>query len=265
MNESYDLKGRVQRVEQRRPGISRLEHLRDLESFDIEFSPIGQVIQTIHYTHARSVAGSERFLYDEAGTLISSISFNGAGLQMNITEYEYDDDGRSLGWVIRDASGVATQRRVERYVGGFLASLVVFQVNGLAVREKSFQYAGKNLVKSVSKYYSRSGDLGEEWISHYDPNGRLEETFGLTAEGKPLGDGRYRFEYDTEGRTIKTWSFDDCTDDSVPNSVTFFEYTSDEVGNWTERRKNHRFRSDSEWTKQVTTRKISYYPGPLLS
>lgn len=262
MNESYDVKGCVRKIEQRRSRRSVLPHLRDFESFDLEFSPAGQVIRTIHYTMSGSVHGSERFTYNEAGALTGSFKRDAGGLPTAYTEYEYDVEGRQVGWVSKEASGAATQRCVQTYLGELLSSITVFQENGPPVWEKVFEYADATLQKSLSKYYAPNGDLNEEWISHYDSGGRLELTFGLTAEGKPLGDGKYRFEYDAEGRLIKTLCLNEWTNDNVPESVTLFEYTVDEVGNWIERRKRFRFKSDSAWRTQVTTRKISYYPNP---
>jgi len=200
-------------------------------------------------------------MYDEAGMVIRTLSLDRAGAQTGDTEYEYGE-GRQIGWVSRDASGVVTRRCVQRYVGELLSSLALLQVNGLPVLEKVFEYAGKSLLKSLSKYYAPNGNLTEQWISHYDSNGRLEETFGLTAGGKPLGDGKYRFEYDTEGRTIKTLSLNEFTDDDLPDSVSVFEYTVDEAGNWTERRKQSRSKSDSAWRTEMTRREIAYYPSP---
>ena len=262
MTESYEVKGCVRKIEQRRSRRSVLPHLRDFESFDVEFSPAGRVIRTIHYTISGSVRGAERFTYNKAGALTGKLFFDAAGVQTSGTEYEYDVEGRQVGWVSKEASGAATRRCVQTYLGELLSSTAVFQENGPPVWEKVFEYAGETVQKSLAKYYAPNGDLNEEWISHYDSNGRVELTFGLTAEGKPLGDGKYRFAYDAEGRLIKTLSLNEWTNDNVPESVTVFEYTADEVGNWIERLKHFRFKSDTAWTTQITTRKISYYPNP---
>ena len=261
MNERYDVKGCVRRIEQRRPRLSGLQHIRDFESFDVEFSPAGQVVQTIHYTMSGRVRGSERFMYNEAG-VTASFCFDAAGVQTTYTEYQYDSKGRQVGWVSKEASGAANRRCAREYAGELLSSVAVFQANGVPLWKKAFEYSGATLQKSLSKYYAPNGDLNEEWISNYDSNGRVELTFGLTAEGKPLGDGKYRFEYDAEGRLIKTLSLSEWTNDSVPESVTLFEYTVDDVGNWIERHRRFRFKSDSAWGTQLTTRKISYYPKP---
>jgi len=261
MNESYDVKGCVRKIEQRRSRLSVLQHVRDFESFDVEFSPAGQVIQTIHYTMSGRVHGSERFTYNEAG-VTGSFCFDAAGSQTTSTDYKYDGEGRQVGWVSKEASGAATRRCVREYAGELLSSVAVFQANGVPLWKKVFHYSGATLQKSRSKYYAPNGNLNEEWISDYDSNGRVQLTFGLTAEGKPLGDGKYRFEYDAEGRRTKTLTLNEWTDDSVPESVTVFEYTVDDVGNWIERHQRFRSKSDSAWRTQVTTRKIFYYPSP---
>lgn len=189
MNESYDAKGCVRKIEQRRSRISVLQRIRDFESFDVEVSPAGQVIQIIHYTMSGRVHGSERFTYNETG-VTGSVCFDAAGLQTRYTEYEYDSEGRQVGWVSKEASGATTRSCVRDYAGELLSSVAVFQSNGVPLWEKAFEYAGATLQKSRSKYYAPNRDFNEEWISDYDSNGRVELTFGLTAEGKPLGDGK---------------------------------------------------------------------------
>jgi hypothetical protein len=42
--------------------------------------------------------------------------------------------------------------------------------------------------------------------------------------------------------------------------VTIYEYVTDDVGNWIERREFHRWRNDSYHSKGIATRKLTYYP-----
>jgi hypothetical protein len=63
MNEEYGLKGYVQRLEQRRQSRFDTESLQqtpDHNSFDVEFSLLGQVLQQTNYTYGGSVYGSLR-------------------------------------------------------------------------------------------------------------------------------------------------------------------------------------------------------------
>jgi hypothetical protein len=46
--------------------------------------------------------------------------------------------------------------------------------------------------------------------------------------------------------------------DKVASQVNVFEYSSDEHGNWVERRESHQFRSDTHTSKNITTRKLTY-------
>jgi hypothetical protein len=263
MHDSYDVKGRVYRIGQRlhrRESLNNLQHLRDHDSFDVEFSASGQVVQQTNYTFGGKVHGSARFIYAERAKLLRTLEFDGAGSQIRSTDVQCDSDGRCVGWSGYDASSVLTRRCVQQYVGTLLVSSATADAKGAAIRQENFEYAGSTLVKSVCRYYGPDGILGETWISHYDAPGRLVETFGLAARGDPLGDGRYTFEYDANGRKIKTWSFNDLSDDKVPNAVTVFEYKSDEIGNWIERHAFHRFRSHSRWTERITIRKLTYSP-----
>lgn len=266
MHDNYDVKGRVHRIDQRRlrsdESLKNLQHLHDHDSFDIEFSRSGQVVQQTNYTFRAKVHGSKRFIYAERGELVRTLEFDGAGSPLRSTDFQCDSEGRCVGWTGFDPSGALTRRCVQRYAGKLLVSSATSDAKGAAIRQEDFEYAASNLVKSVCRYYGPDGTLCEMWTSHHDTHGRLIETLGLTAEGGPLGDGRYTYEYDADGRKIKTWSFNDVSDDKVPNAVTVFEYKSDEIGNWVERHAFHRFRTASRWTERITNRELTYSPSP---
>jgi len=257
-----DVKGRVHRLEQRgqsRESLNNLHHLPDFDSFDVEFSPSVQVVQQTRYTFGGKVHDSTRFIYGERGELVRTLEFDCTGRELLRTDYQCDSEGRCVGWKAYDSAGVLTRQCVQRYADQFLVSSATSDAKGLRIREKDFEYAGSNLLKSISKYYGLDGILGERWLSHYDAQGWQIETFGLKANGDPLGDGRYTFEYDADGRKLKTLSFNDLSDDEDPKAVTVFEYKSDEAGNWVERHAFHRFRSDARWTERITHRKLTYF------
>jgi hypothetical protein len=257
MNENYDLKGRVRTLEQRSPWKYGLDNLPNHESFDVEFSPTGQVLQQTDYTNASAVYKSWRFIYDDAGRHIRTVQFDGAGAEVAISEFERAEGRRVC--TTRDATGVVTGRDVDEFVGNLLTLLGTYDASGRPKRLKSFEYAEGKLSRSVSKYYGCDGKFSEQWITSYDSAGRVAETFGLKADGSPLGDGRYTYEYDDEGRKHKILSYNDLAGPNIPNSIRSFVYQCDEHGNWTERTEYHRFRSDCDWTKRITTRKLTYY------
>jgi len=259
MNEDYGVKGLVHRLEQRRPCVPGLEHLLDHNSFDVEFSPSGQVIYLTQYTGAGNVCRSECHSYDESGKLTRSLEFDSAESEAGTTDYDYDSDGKRVSWTRRDKSGTVTGRGVEEYAGKLLVSLVSFRANDLVVRRKTFEYSDDKLVQSVSTYYGPNGEVSERWISTYGEEGRITETFGLKSDGTPLGDGRYIYEYDHEGRASRVLSVNEFADDNEPDHIQRFAYKFDERGNWIERCEYTRFRSDSNWRKTFTTRKLTYY------
>jgi len=49
-------------------------------------------------------------------------------------------------------------------------------------------------------------------------------------------------------------------EDKVADQVKVFEYSCYERGNWVEHREFHQFRADSQWSNNITTRKLTYYP-----
>lgn len=259
MNEKYEVKGPIQGIEQRKPCVSGLEHLPNFDSFDLEFSPTGKVIKKTNYTGAGAIQSYERFLYDDGDKLIERCSFDGLGEQESSTQCRYDDAGKLVSWIGYDRSGAVTRTGTQRYIGELLVSSASTEANGSPILEKTFEYVDGKLAKSVALYYGIGGNLGEVWISYYNSSELVAETFGLTAEGKPLGDGRYRYEYDSEGRNTKVWSYNDWADDDVPNSVFVFEYTVDGHGNWIERSDHHRSKSDSRWRTRVTKRTLKYF------
>jgi hypothetical protein len=258
MNENYNVKGPVLKLEQRKPCFPGFEHFVDYHSFDVEFSPSGQVVHFTQYTGAGDVFRSECHSYDPSGKLARSLEFDSAESGAGATDYEHDSDGKRSGWTKRDKSGAIIGRGVEEHDGKLLVSLVSFRANDLLLRRKTFDYSDNKLVQSTSTYYIPNGDVAERWISTYDAEARISQTFGLKADGKPLGDGRYVHEYDPEGRESQVLSFNDSADDTEPNHIWRFAYNSDEHGNWIERCERSRFRNDPNWRKTVTTRKLTY-------
>jgi len=257
MNENYEVKGCVHTLEQRGRTKYGLDRQLSHESFDVEFSPTGQVLQQTDYTNATAVYGSSRFTYDTAGRLIRTVEFDGAGIEIAISEFEYPEGKRVC--TIRDATGVVTGRAVDEFVGNLLTLLGTYDANGRPKRLKSFEYSKGKLSQSVSRYYGYDGKLCEQWITSYDSAGRIAKTFGLKSDGSPLGDGKYAYEYDSEGRRTKIWSFNDWED--VASAVTISKYLDDEKGNWIERSDYHCSKRDSNWTKRIATRRLTYFPA----
>jgi hypothetical protein len=206
------------------------------------------------------VRRSEYFVYQNQKTLILNVELDDANRCKRITSVEFSDRGVETR-ITRTPSGEVTSRIVDVFEGTRLLSSTTFDGKGQMGREKTFEYEGNRLFKSDSKYYGPDGHLFELCISSYNSEGRIAKTFGLKADGKPLGDGRYKYEYDTEGRKSKVWS---CEWGDIASSARVYEYTCDERGNWIERRTFDRFRSESSWRKKVTTRKLTYYGSPEL-
>src|SRR5271170_4728459 len=89
MNEKYGIKGCVHRLEQRRQSRFDSEPLNetpDHNSFDVEFSRSGQVLQETSYTYGGAVFRSTRFEYDEAERLILTASFDSTGAESGCSE-----------------------------------------------------------------------------------------------------------------------------------------------------------------------------------
>jgi hypothetical protein len=104
-------------------------------------------------------------------------------------------------------------RTVEVYDGNLLLSFASYDGDNLLKREKTFHYGGSKLQSSESRYYLPDGTLVEHWLSLYGLEGRIAETYGLKGDGRPLGDGKYKYEYDPEGRTSRVWTFNDLVPD----------------------------------------------------
>jgi hypothetical protein len=259
MNDKYGVKGSVHKLEQRRSWKYGLKHLPNDESFDIEFSPSGQALQITKYNGEETVIGSERFDYNDSGKIIRSLAFDSEGVEKHNTEFAYPSEESRVA-VTRNSSGKVTSQVIEVYKESRLLSFAVFDGKNQRKREKTFQYLENRLFKSNSRFYLPDGSLYEQWMSSYDSEGRLAGTFGLKPDGEPLGDGKYSYEYDIEGRLARVWSFNDLGDDMLANGVKVYEYSSDSRGNWVERREFHQFRGDSEWSNRITTRNFTYYP-----
>ncbi len=261
MNENYDVKGSVRRIEQRTPGVSGLERLRDFNSFDIDFSLTGQVLRITNYKNSGDVSDSQKNVFDTNDVHLRTIFFDSNTAETGRTELQYDDQHRCIGWLGFDTVGALVRRCEHEFSEGRIATIKTRLADGRPVVEKEFEYSGGLLVKSLSRYHGMNGGLAHQWVSIYESNGKIAETWGLTPEGKPLGDGRYKHEYDEQGRESRRLCFNDWDTENIPNAVFVNEYSDDQFGNWIERRRRHRFKSDSRWRTSVTTRKIEYWPS----
>jgi hypothetical protein len=150
MNENYNVKGPVLKLEQRKPCVPSLEHVVDYNSFDVEFSSSGQVVHFTHFTGAGDVFRSECYSYDKSGKLARSLEFDSTESEAGTTDYDYDGDGNRVGWTKRDKSGAVIGRGVEEYVGKLLTSLVSFRADDVPLRRKTFDYSDNKLAQSIS-------------------------------------------------------------------------------------------------------------------
>lgn len=263
MNDKYDVKGRVHKLEQRKVWNIGLDHVPNPDSFDVEFSPSGQVLRKTTYNMAGTIIGSVHFLYNDFGKISRSLEFDGARKQIHSNDFVHQTDGNRV-ITASETDGKFAGRTIEVYEGNLLLSFRSYDANNLLKREKTFQYTGSKLQTSDSQYYVPDGALYERWLTDYDFEGRIRRTHGLKADGSPLGDGKYLYEYDGEGRVSKVWTFNEFGDDDTATSVTIHEYANDDFGNWVECREFHLRRNDSYQSKTTTTRKLAYYPPDVV-
>jgi hypothetical protein len=208
---------------------------------------------------AGTVIGSEHFSYNDSGKTSRSVEFDSSGRQIGSHDFVHEIAENRV-TTISKTEGKFQGRTVEVYDEKLLISFASYDGDNLLKREKTFQYAENKLRSSDSRYYLPNGSLVEQWLSSYDSEGRIEETYGLNADDKPLGDGKYRYEYDSEGRSIRVWTFNDLSPDEPAGGIKIYEYETDEFGNWVVRREFYQSRGDSTWSMKTTTRKLTYYP-----
>lgn len=263
MDNSYGLKGRIQQLRQRKAitldlgSLATLASADNRDSFDVHFSPSGQVLQKTSYDLSGLARASERFEYDGSGRIVRSIEFDAGGREVSSSKFIYGGGTRII--TTYAASGELTRRVVEEYERDLLLRLFSYDGGNRLLTEKTFEYADGKLRTSSAGYFLPDGTLYERWISGYDALGRIQRTHGLNAEDKPLGDGKYSYEYDEEGRESKLWSFNDLAGEDPANALRISEYTVDAVGNWIERREFHQLRGDASWRTALTTRSLTYY------
>jgi len=259
MNDKYEVKGRVRKLEQRKDWNLGLGHLPNRDSFDVEFWPSGQILRLTTYNMAGAVIGSEQLDYSDSGKRTCSLEFDSAGQQTHTKCFVHETEGNRV-ITVSQTDGKFTGRTVEVYDGSLLLSFASYDANNLLKREKTFQYNGNQLQTSDSRLYIPDATLVEQWLSSYDPEGRIAETYGLTGDAKPLGDGKYKYEYDPEGRTSRVWTFNDVAPDGPASGLKIHEYKTDKAGNWIERRAFYQSHGDSTWSVKTTTRKLTYFP-----
>jgi len=257
MDEYKDVQGKVHTLEQRRENKFENPDRPDPRNFDVEFSPSGLVLQITTRTTSGGFYRSERFVYSERGELIRSATTDRSGVESENTDFIKESDERRI-WRTRDSSGLAVGNGVTEYSDGHAVRSTSFR-SGAIITDKRIEYVEGRLSRWISDYYGFNGTLAERCIAIFDENERVIENFGLKADGKPLGDGRYKCEYDSLGRKYRVLSFNDLADDNVPNHIRGFTYVCDEQGNWVARHEYSRFRSDDRWWESITKRKLTYY------
>ena len=151
------------------------------DSFDIEFSLTGIVLQHTTYTYEGGVYRSKGFEYDDTGRVIRVTEFGSAGAEAASSEFAYSE-GKCV-CTTYDAQGFVTSRAVDEYDGERLMLLSTYDANGAPKLLRSFQYAEGKLLQSVSKCYGYDGQLCEQSITGYDPQGRVAKTL----DSKPTG------------------------------------------------------------------------------
>jgi hypothetical protein len=258
MREKYGVKGAVRRIEQRRFLDIGLPDLPDHESFDLEFSPSGKTLQLTKFNMAGNAIASEQLLYDRSDELYRVVKFEGTGKPTRGIDLGRRIDGNRI-TTVTESDGKFDGRTVEIFDGALLLSFASYDENERLKIEKTFQYSGEKLQTSESRYYIPDATLIEKWLSSYDSKGRIAKTYGLKADGTPLGDGKYKYEYDLEGRESRIWTLDEFDLREQPISIEIYEYENDESGNWIERRNFYQSRFDTKWFVQKTTRKLEYY------
>jgi hypothetical protein len=249
MREKYGVKGPVRRIEQRRFLDLGLPDLPDYERFDVEFSPSGRTLRLTRYNMAGNAIDSEQLLYDRSDEVCRIAKFDGCGKPARSIDLARRIDGNRI-TTVAESDGKFDGRTVEIFDGTLLLSFASYDENDHLKIEETFQYSGGKLQTSESRYYIPDATLIEKWRSSYDSKGRIAKTYGLRADGTPLGDGKYKYEYDLEGRESRIWTLDEFDPNEQPISITIYEYESDVSGNWIERRNFHQGRSDTKWFMQ---------------
>jgi hypothetical protein len=261
MLRTFQLKGRVRNLKQRRQHNLNFDTIdpQDVESFDLEFSPMGQLVRETQYTFRGSVHRTDCLDYDEAGKHVRTISYDSFGREADVTDHDYDESGKSITSTTHDIKRRVFRRSVYLYSGERLSTELIYEANVALRRQKDYRYEGGKLSQTVSRYFNPDGTVREEQIASFGGEGRILFAYGLTASGKPLGDGKYLYEYDAEGRESRRIALDEFDAEKPAKCEEVSDYSSDELGNWVRRCSRSKWLGDSDWTETITLRTIEYY------
>jgi hypothetical protein len=254
---NYDVTGPVRRLTQRRErrtALASLDPLLDFHSFQIEFSPDGLVLVNTRYRFDGAASDVERFAHGVRGRLIGTVKTDGAGAPLSSCILEYESDGKVS--VTRNAKGEVICKHTSEFDGDKPMVLASLQADGTPLTRKEFEYRHGKLVASIGTYWGAGGVVSHRWVTQYDEFERILRTHGEKADGSPLGDGKYKYEYCDRGRLWKLWTFSDF--EQKAQSIETYTYLDDERCNWIERRGVHVWRSDNPKITTVTTRELRY-------
>jgi hypothetical protein len=125
-------------------------------------------------------------------------------------------------------SEIITSRGLEEYNGDCLIPISSFD-----------RYSNNSLARSDSRYHVPDGALYEHWLTDYASDARAAGTYSLKADLSPLGDGKYRYEYNGRGRQGKMWTYNEFDGSNMPSRFMIYDYVDDEISNWIEQPQRH--------------------------
>jgi hypothetical protein len=258
VKKDYEVVGSVHTLSQRkqsRLSSSSLSHLRDFDSFDVGFSSEGLVLTETAYRYDGKVLDMTRFEFDAEKRVVRSITTDDKGVVLTTSDFQHELNRSKE--TRRDATELVSRIFTNEFDGERPLTLASFLGDGKPVTRKVFEYRERKLVSSVGEYWGVTGELSSRWISSYDEFERLKMTRGQKPDGTPLGDGKYKYEYDGDGRLSECSYLNEFTDEIA--SVETYTYIEDVRGNWIERMGVHQWSNNRHRTQNLMTRALTYW------
>lgn len=224
----------------------------------MRFNENGVVVKELRHDLDGNLSEIGSTKVDVNGHKIETIFQNPRGGLLTSLTYEYDDDGKLLGSVLTQATGLIIKQRSRvsyDHAGNKTEELWRYEDGSLS-RKYVYQYSPDGqIAKQLLYQYHDDGSIEEKTISIFDENGNVIQSACFDKNDRAI-EGRNEYKYNDDEDPIETTSFEP-NDDLY--STTSYSYDFGSQRNWTKRLEIFKTAKSGYETRSVTYRAFEYY------
>ncbi len=231
----------------------------------ITFESDGLVSQWVEYDRSAEPRSTRQYSHVD-GLLTLEEEYRSARRPFEVTSYQHDLAAGRTTAEVRTGGGTLRRTIVYEYVGeGRLEAITEYDPSGTETSQVLYTYTG---TEERADRYDLDGEIASWSIKTSDASGRLAEV-ALFTSGSEDTPHTISYEYDSHGSVVVEQSSGPVTIGFIVITSTpsekksSYEYTYDDVGNWTKRVTSVWMSNDDNPQWQATTvtyRSLLYNP-----